>query len=57
MSRVCVYLDLRSSGGSFLQVGGGEQLLRAAHTFAGNDRVRLGETVLQFIRTPYGGKR
>jgi pSer/pThr/pTyr-binding forkhead associated (FHA) protein len=52
-----VYLDLRSSSGSFLQVGGGEQLLRAAHTFADNDQIRLGETVLQFIRTPHGGKQ
>ena len=52
-----VYLDLRSSSGSFLQVGGGEQLLRAAHTCADNDQIRLGETVLQFIRTPHGGKR
>jgi pSer/pThr/pTyr-binding forkhead associated (FHA) protein len=52
-----VYLDMRSSSGSYLQVGGGEQLLRAPHTLANNDEIRLGETVLQFIRTPHGGKR
>jgi pSer/pThr/pTyr-binding forkhead associated (FHA) protein len=54
---VYVYLDLRSSSGSFLLVGDRVERLRAAHTLVTNDEVRLGETVLQFIRTPQGDKR
>lgn len=52
-----VYLDLRSSSGSFLQMGAREERLRDAHTLGDNDEIRIGETVLQFIRTPRGGKR
>jgi DNA segregation ATPase FtsK/SpoIIIE, S-DNA-T family len=52
-----IYLDLRSSSGSFLQIGEREERLRAAHTLLQNDELRLGESVLQFIRTPDGGKR
>jgi len=52
-----VYLDLRSSSGSFMQMGEREERLRDAHTLGDNDEIRIGETVLQFIRTPRGGKR
>jgi pSer/pThr/pTyr-binding forkhead associated (FHA) protein len=52
-----IYLDLRSSSGSFLRIGDREERLRDAHTLGNNDEIRLGETVLQFIRTPHGGKR
>jgi pSer/pThr/pTyr-binding forkhead associated (FHA) protein len=52
-----IYLDLRSSSGSFLRIGDRQERLRDAHTLSNNDEVRLGETVLQFIRTPHGGKR
>ena len=52
-----VYLDLRSSSGSFLQMGEREERLREPHILGDNDEIRIGETVLQFIRTPRGGKR
>jgi pSer/pThr/pTyr-binding forkhead associated (FHA) protein len=52
-----IYLDLRSSSGSFLRIEDREERLRDAHTLGNNDEIRLGETVLQFIRTPHGGKR
>jgi pSer/pThr/pTyr-binding forkhead associated (FHA) protein len=54
---VYTYLDLRSTGGSFLQMGGHEERLRDVHSLGNNDELRLGDTILQFIRTPQGDKR
>jgi hypothetical protein len=40
-----------------LQMGEREERLRESHTLGDSDEIRMGETVLQFIRTPRGGKR
>jgi hypothetical protein len=52
-----VYLDLKSTNGSFLVVEGREERLLAGQVLVDGDEIRLGGTVLKFVRTPDGGKR
>jgi hypothetical protein len=52
-----VYLDLKSTNGSFLVVEGREERLLTGQALVDGDEVRLGGTVLRFVRTPEGGKR
>ena len=52
-----VYLDLKSTNGSFLLVEGREERLRAAQALVDGDEIRLGQTVVQFIQVPQGGQR
>jgi hypothetical protein len=52
-----VYLDLKSTNGSFLIVEGREERLRSSQALVDGDEVRLGGTVLQFIRVQEGGRR
>ncbi|MGA3057383.1 MAG: FHA domain-containing protein [Candidatus Limnocylindrales bacterium] len=50
-----VYLDLKSTNGSFLIVEGREERLRSSQALVDGDEVRLGQTVLKFIRVQEGG--
>jgi Inner membrane component of T3SS, cytoplasmic domain len=50
-----VYLDLKSTNGSFLLIEGREERLLAGQALVDGDELRLGTTVLQFIRN--GDKR
>jgi len=52
-----VYLDLKSTNGSFLMVEGREERLRSGQALVDGDEIRLGQTVLKFIRVQEGGKR
>lgn len=52
-----VYLDLKSTNGSFLIVEGREERLRSSQALVDGDEVRLGQTVLKFIRVQEGGQR
>lgn len=52
-----VYLDLKSTNGSFLIVEGREERLRSSQALVDGDEVRLGQTVLKFIRVQEGGRR
>jgi hypothetical protein len=52
-----VYLDLKSTNGSFLVVEGREERLRSGQALVDGDELRLGGTVLKFIRVPEGGRR
>jgi hypothetical protein len=52
-----VYLDLKSTNGSFLVVEGREERLLARQVLVDGDEIRLGGTVLKFVRAPDGGKR
>jgi hypothetical protein len=52
-----VYLDLKSTNGSFLVVEGREERLRASQALVDGDEFRLGQTVLKFIRVQEGGRR
>ena len=52
-----VYLDLKSTNGSFLVVEGREERLRSSQALVDGDELRLGSTVLKFIRVQEGGKR
>jgi hypothetical protein len=52
-----VYLDLKSTNGSFLMVEGREERLRSSQALVDGDELRLGSTVLKFIRVQEGGKR
>jgi hypothetical protein len=51
------YLDLKSTNGSFLVVEGREERLRASQTLVDGDELRLGQTVLKFIRVAEGAGR
>jgi hypothetical protein len=51
------YLDLQSENGSYLNLGGRFERLTSHHALADGDEIRLGNTVLQFIRTPKGGEQ
>lgn len=52
-----VFLDLKSTNGSFLLVEGQEQRLRSAQALVDGDEIRMGQTVFQFIQVPQGGQR
>lgn len=52
-----VFLDLRSTNGSFLLVDGQERPLTTAQSLVHGDEIRLGHTVLEFIDTRAGGAR
>lgn len=52
-----VFLDLRSSNGSFLVVEGDDRPLRSAQTLLHGDEIRLGHTLLEFIDTSTGSRR
>jgi hypothetical protein len=52
-----VYLDLKSTNGSFLMVEGREERLRSSQVLVDGDELRLGQTVLKFIRVKEGGWR
>jgi len=52
-----VFLDLRSSNGSFLVVEGDDRPLRSAQTLLHGDEIRLGHTVLEFIDASTGRRR
>jgi hypothetical protein len=52
-----VYLDLKSTNGSYLRVEGREERLRSSQALVDGDEIRVGETVLQFISTPKGNSR
>jgi len=52
-----VYLDLKSTNGSFLVVEGREERLRSSQALVDGDELRIGSTVLKFIRVQEGGKR
>jgi hypothetical protein len=52
-----VYLDLKSTNGSFLIVEGREERLRSSQALVDGDEVRLGQTVLKFIRVQEGARR
>jgi Inner membrane component of T3SS, cytoplasmic domain len=52
-----VYLDLKSTNGSFLIVEGREERLRSSQALVDGDEVRVGQTVLKFIRVQEGSKR
>jgi hypothetical protein len=52
-----VYLDLKSTNGSFLIVEGREERLRASQALVDGDEIRVGQTVMKFIRVQEGGKR
>jgi hypothetical protein len=52
-----VYLDLKSTNGSFLIVEGREERLRSSQALVDGDEVRVGQTVMKFIRVQEGGKR
>jgi hypothetical protein len=52
-----VYLDLKSTNGSFLMVEGREERLRSSQALVDGDELRLGQTVLKFIRVQEGGRR
>lgn len=49
-----MFLDLRSTNGSFLIVGEQEQPLRAAQALVHGDEIRLGHTLVEFIDTRSG---
>lgn len=52
-----VYLDLKSSNGSFLMVEGRDERLRTSQALVDGDEIRLGQTVLKFIRVQEGGRK
>jgi hypothetical protein len=52
-----VYLDLKSTNGSFLLVEGREERLRSGQALVDGDEIRLGGTTLKFIRVQEGGRR
>jgi hypothetical protein len=52
-----VYLDLKSTNGSYLVVEGREERLRSSQALVDGDEIRVGQTVLKFIRVQEGGKR
>ena len=52
-----VFLDLRSSNGSYLVVEGDDRPLRSAQTLLHGDEIRLGHTLLEFIDTSTGSRR
>jgi hypothetical protein len=52
-----VYLDLKSTNGSFLLVEGREERLRSGQALVDGDELRLGGTTLKFIRVQEGGRR
>jgi pSer/pThr/pTyr-binding forkhead associated (FHA) protein len=52
-----VYLDLKSTNGSFLIIEGREERLRSSQALMDGDEIRLGQTVLKFIRVQEGGRR
>jgi hypothetical protein len=52
-----VYLDLKSTNGSFLLVAGREERLRTSQVLVDGDEIRVGQTVLQFIRTAPAARR
>ena len=52
-----VYLDLKSTNGSFLVVEGREERLRSSQALVDGDEIRLGGTVLKFIRVQEGSRR
>lgn len=44
-----LFLDLQSRNGSFLCNDGTSRRIRASHTLADNDEIRVGDTILKFI--------
>jgi hypothetical protein len=52
-----VYLDLKSTNGSFLIVEGREERLRTSQALVDGDELRVGQTVLKFIRVAEGSRR
>jgi hypothetical protein len=52
-----VYLDLKSTNGSFLVIEGREERLRTSQALVDGDEIRLGGTVLKFIRVQEGSRR
>jgi hypothetical protein len=52
-----VFLDLKSTNGSYLLVGGREERLRSSQALVDGDEIRVGQTVLQFIRTTPAAQR
>ncbi len=52
-----VFLDLKSTNGSFLIVEGREERLRSSQALVDGDELRLGQTILKFIRVQEGGRR
>jgi hypothetical protein len=52
-----VFLDLKSTNGSFLLVEGREERLRTSQALVDGDVLRMGQTTVQFILTPRGGHR
>lgn len=52
-----VYLDLKSTNGSFLLIEGREERLRTGQALVDGDELRLGGTVLKFIRVQEGARR
>jgi hypothetical protein len=52
-----VFLDLKSTNGSFMLIEGREERLRSSQALVDGDQLRLGATVLHFIRTPTGVTR
>jgi hypothetical protein len=52
-----VYLDLKSTNGSFLLIEGREERLRTGQALVDGDELRLGGTVLKFIRVQEGSRR
>lgn len=52
-----VFLDLQSSNGSFLVVGGEDRPLRTAQVLVHGDEIRMGHTVLEFIHSKAGDGR
>ena len=52
-----VYLDLKSTNGSFLVVEGREERLRTGQALVDGDELRLGGTTLKFIRVQEGARR
>lgn len=45
-----LFLDLESRNGSFLCNDGTSRRIRASHTLADNDEIRVGDTILKFIQ-------
>lgn len=52
-----VFLDMKSSNGSFLVVNGREQPLRTSQVLVDGDVLRLGQTLLEFVDTRKAARR
>jgi hypothetical protein len=52
-----VFLDLKSTNGSFLIVEGREERLRSSQALVDGDEIRIGQTVMKFIRVQEGSKK